>query len=268
MTSSTVGSFDAFGASTTTSERRRSRRRSTVRARSRARNHVGAAELDAHRQFPHALTHPGQLLPVVTLRHEPRRILHQHRAELPGLHQGSQRVDEARPHFVEGVGLEVVRVEVPLRRDVVREFVAEVAPQRGRAGRMPGEQRVRLDVHHEALRRAIDPRAGQLRGGREVVGAVDFDDREPAGIELQALLGGHRPSGIPVGLLGERLVGPRARADEDGSRSGHACQHARNRARTCTTRTRWRWKPGRCSCATATPSSAPRSRKADGTVGT
>ena len=138
-----------------------------------------------------------------------------------GPHQGSQRVDEARPHFVEGVGLEVVRVEVPLRRDVDREFVAEVAPQRGRAGRMPGEQRVRLDVHHEALRRAIDPRAGQLRGGREVVGAVDFDDREPAGIELQALLGGHRPSGIPVGLLGERLVGPRAGADEHASRSGH-----------------------------------------------
>ena len=108
-----------------------------------------------------------ELVAVVALRDEPLRILHEHRAELPGRHQRSQRVDEAGPHLVERVGLEVVRVEVALRRDVGGELVAQVAPQRRRPGRMPGEQRVRLDVHREPVGvRSTHVRASCGDGGK------------------------------------------------------------------------------------------------------
>ena len=79
---------------------------------------------------------------------------------------------------------------------------------------MTGEQRVGLDIEAKALRRALRPQARLLLSGRRVIGRVDLRDREPSRVELQPILGAHRPLRIPVGLLHERLVGPRARSAE------------------------------------------------------
>ena len=74
----------------------------------------GRTELDARGQAAEPRAHTFELLAVGALRGEPRRVLEQHRTELSRAIQWLECVDEPRPHLIERVVVEMVRVEVPL----------------------------------------------------------------------------------------------------------------------------------------------------------
>ncbi len=186
--------------------------------RHRAVDVVGAepavgAELDAGGHVAEPLAGPGQLLAVVLLGREPGRVLEQDRAQLADLAERRQRLDEAPPHLVDRVVGQVVGVDVLLVARLGVELVADVGPQRLGLRGVPGHEAVGLHVHHEPLRAAVGPALGELLGGRPVVRAVGLHHREPGGVEPQAVGRRHRAAGVPVGVLRERLVGPRAGPD-------------------------------------------------------
>src|SRR6266568_8047646 len=72
-----------------------------------------------------------------------------------------------------------------------------------------------LEVHREAVRRAVGPELGLLRIGERVVRRVVLDDRKVIGIEAKALVGLLRDALRVPPRRDEGRVGPRARADLD-----------------------------------------------------
>ena len=97
----------------------------------------------------------------------------------------------------------------------VGELLAQVPPQASRAGRVTGQERVRLDVEAKALGRALRPQPRLLLGRRRVVGRVDLGQRELARVEAQAApRRSSSAAGTTRASLHERTVGPRAASAE------------------------------------------------------
>ena len=59
--------------------------------------------------------------------------------------------------------------------------------ERARQDAVAGQQAERLDVEDELRRRALDPQLRVPLRGKRVVGGVDLDQREAAGVEAQAV---------------------------------------------------------------------------------
>src|SRR5262249_45789624 len=70
---------------------------------------AGRAQLDADRDLAEALAGQRELVAVVALRREPRRVLQQDGAEPARLEEWRQRLGKAAPHLVDGVGRQMVR---------------------------------------------------------------------------------------------------------------------------------------------------------------
>ena len=154
---------------------------------------------------------------------EPAWVLEQDRAELAGYPQRLESFDEPRPDLVAKVVGQVLGVDPRLGGQVVGEGGAQVLRQALRLGRLAGHQRVGLDVEGEVRRRARDPQLGGPRGRQRVVGGVDLDDREPAGVVAEALLGRVGAVGIEDAPGRHRRVGPRRGPDADRA-TGRGCQ--------------------------------------------
>ena len=92
---------------------------------------------------------------------EPARVLEQDRAELAGVLERLEPVREPGPDVVAQLVRQVLRVDARLLGQLRRERLAQVLREPLRLRRLPGHQRVRLDVEHEVRRRPLDP---QLRG--------------------------------------------------------------------------------------------------------
>src|SRR4051794_2069724 len=82
---------------------------------------------------------------------------------------------------------------------------------------MVRQERVRLDVEREVLRRALDPQHRVLLARREVVRRVDLDDRELLGVVAEPSFRRLRFGRIEVPVLDERRIGPARGADQDAS---------------------------------------------------
>src|SRR6266705_2073727 len=76
--------------------------------------------------------------------------------------------------------------------------------------------RERFDVEHESRRSPRHPQVRVLLLRHTVVGGVDLDQRELAGVELQALLGGLRVHRIDLAGVDQRLVDPARDAHPHG----------------------------------------------------
>jgi hypothetical protein len=73
-----------------------------------------------------------------------------------------------------------------------------------------GEQAEGLDVEDEAGRRAVHPEMGVALRRQCVIGRVDLDDGELAGIVDEPIRGGLRVGGIEGAGVDERPIGPAA----------------------------------------------------------
>ncbi len=133
-----------------------------------------------------------------------------------------------------GLG-QVLAVEVLLVAELLGQLLEQVLVERLALGRVVGEQRVRLDVEREVLRRPLDPQDGVLLARWEVVGRVDLDDRELLGVEAQPGLGALGLGRVEVPVLDEGRVGPARGADEDPA---HVSQPTGRSRRTNGDRTR------------------------------
>ena len=151
---------------------------------------------------------------------EPARVLEQDRAQLAGLGQGLEGVREARPDLVPDLVGQVLGVDPRLRGQLGGKRLAQVLGQPLDLGRLTGHQRVRLDVEGEVRWRPLDPQLGRPPGRQGVVGGVDLDDREPAGVVGQPLLGRVRRIGVEHAPGGHRRVGPRRGPDPDVAARG------------------------------------------------
>ena len=98
---------------------------------------------------------------------------------------------------------------------VDRQALAQVGRHLLELHRVARHQPERLDVHHEAVRRAVGPALHHLLGRDAVVRRVDLDGREALGVVGEALLR-RRARRVPV--LREGVVRPRARPDPDRRR--------------------------------------------------
>ena len=136
----------------------------------------------------------------------------------PGLLERLERVGEPRPHVVAQRVGQVLGVDARLGRDVLGQRGPQVLRQALGLGRLAGHERVRLDVEGEVGRRAGDPQLGGPSGGQRVVGRVDLDEREPARVVGESLLGRVGALGVEDAGGGHRRVGPRRGPDPDDAR--------------------------------------------------
>ncbi len=137
--------------------------------------------------------------------------LEQNPAELAGVTEGLQCVEEGSEHDAAGVPRRAVDAP-PL---VDRQPLAQLGRDLLELYRVPGHQAERLHVHHEPVRRSLGPAAHHLLRRDAVVRGVDFHRREVLGVPREA---GARRSARRIPVLDERIVGPRARADADRGR--------------------------------------------------
>ena len=172
-------------------------------------------ELDEHLVVLDLLARPGEVVEGGFLRDDVRRELEQETAELPSRAKRLER----RPEPPEDLGAKLTRRPVDPAAIVLRRLVAQVRRQLLDLHGMPGHDAERLDVHDEAVGRALGPALDHLLDGQPVVGRVHLDRVEVLGVEAEPRAGRH-PLWVPV--LRERLVGPRAGADSD--RRGHAAR--------------------------------------------
>ena len=107
----------------------------------------------------------------------------------PPARSGSRPSRNSPPDLVGQLGRQVAVVEPGLRGELLRKRRADLLRQPLRLGRLAGQQGVGLDVEREVRRRAGDPELGHPRHRQGVVRRVDLDQRELAGVVLEALLG-------------------------------------------------------------------------------
>ena len=183
---------------------------------------LGRAQLNASQGAPEAFGQAGQLVAVGAPRHEPWRVLEQHRPEAASFVQRAQGVQEPRPHFFQRVGRQMMGIDAALFGHIRRQLLADIWPQRGRVDGVPSQHPVSLYVEAKAVRDALGPRAGQFPGRGPVIGGVRFDQRKLPGVVAQPVLRAHRTFGVPSRLLGQGRVRPRARAHHQrGSAQRH-----------------------------------------------
>ena len=194
----------------------RSPRNLSVRSRFFSLNHEALRNSTAPvRPASRAGRPPLDLVAVLGRGEEPARVLEQDRAELPGLRERLEAVGEPRPDVVaERVG-QVLGVDPRLGGDLRRQGRPQVLRQPPGLGRLAGHQGVRLDVEDEVGRRPLDPELGRPARGERVVRRVDLDEREPAGVVRQPLLGRVGAVGVEDAGRGHRRVRPGRRADPD-----------------------------------------------------
>ena len=89
---------------------------------------------------------------------------------------------------------QVLGVDPRLGGQLGGQRLAQVLGQPLDLGRLTGHQRVGLDVEGEVRWRPLDPQLGRPPGRQGVVGGVDLDDREPAGVVGEPLLGACPPN--------------------------------------------------------------------------
>jgi hypothetical protein len=77
------------------------------------------------------------------------------------------------------------------------------------------EERERLDVEEEVLRRALHPEGGVALRGEPVVSAVHLDDGELLGVEAQPLFGRLDLRRVEAAAGHQAVLRPGAGADQD-----------------------------------------------------
>ena len=155
---------------------------------------------------------------------------------LPGAAQRLEALEEAAEHLA----AQLARRPVDLAALVDGHRVAQVFRQHLELHGMPRHQAERLDVHREAVRRAVCPALDHRLARKPVVRRVDLDRVEELRVPREPLLRGQLRR---IEVLRERVVGPGARADADGRR--HAFNSTRKapspgpssvRRRSCSSR--------------------------------
>jgi hypothetical protein len=127
---------------------------------------------------------------------------------LAGAAKGLDPVEEPRPDLVVDLAWEVAGVDALLVRDVRRERLPQVFRQALGFRRLPGHQRVRLDVEGEVGWRSLEPQLALPARGERVVRRVDLDDRELVRVIDEPVLRGVRVGRVEDAGRGHRRVGP------------------------------------------------------------
>src|SRR5688572_3300387 len=134
--------------------------------------------------------------------------------------QRVEREPEPLPDLLDRRVGKLVPVEASLVEQLLGELVLDVPVERLGLRRVVREERVCLDVEREMGRRAFDPELRVPLRRREVVGGVDFHQRELRGVELQSTLRRLRAGRVEVPVLDERGIRPRRGPDQDRA-TGH-----------------------------------------------
>ena len=173
------------------------------------------AELHRDAEVGEVLGALHQVLLVLARDHEPLGELEQDGPELAGGVKRHQRVVESLPHLVHQLRRQLLAVQVPLLGDLLGKLVPDVLVQAARPGGVVGQERVRLDVEREVLRRPLDPKDRVALGWRRVIRAVHLHDRKLLRVEAQAVLGAHALLRIEGPGLDQRGLSPPGDPDQD-----------------------------------------------------
>ena len=182
----------------------------------RSRNQDAVAQLHRSRDAAEPLGRVGEQRLVLGGGQEPARILQQDAAELAGLVQRVERVEEVRPHRVEQLG----RGD-PSRRCAPSPRRRRAAPRRASAGRRATSVgwpvisacAFTWKLKSAGVRSAQSARDGAL--GERVVARVHLDHGELRGVVAQPVLGRRDAARIEHAAAHHRRVGPRRGADAD-----------------------------------------------------
>ncbi len=166
-------------------------------------------ELDQHLVAAQLLLRPLEVLEREGLDDDVGRELHQDPAEFPRLAQRLERLVEA----AEDLRPKLARRAVDAAALVDGRLVAQVRRELLDLDRVARHHAERLDVHDEAVGRALGPALDQLPVGQAVVGRVRLDHVEAVGVVAQPLLGSLHPRRVEVAR--QRVVGPGTGPDPD-----------------------------------------------------
>ena len=172
------------------------------------------AQLDRDAERGEAVANAAELRLVRRRDREPHRELEQHDAELAGVVERGERIAKPPGQLAHDLDADVPGIDVRLLDDVAGQPLAHLARQPAHARVVLRQERVRLDVHREAVGRAPGPRRDPVGIGKRPVRRVVLDDRELRRVVAKLGLGAAHVLGIPA-ALDEHAVRPGCRTDLD-----------------------------------------------------
>ena len=164
------------------------------------------AELDQHLVITQLLACPAQVVERRILAHDVRGQLEENAAQLPCRAQRLERTEETLEHLTAKLARRPVDTTFVVRRRVV----PEVGRQLLELDRMTGHESEGLDVHDEAVGRALGPTLDHLLRRQAVVRGIHLDRVELLRVVPEPFAGRQARR---IEVLRERLVRPRAGSD-------------------------------------------------------
>ncbi len=155
-------------------------------------------------------------------------------------------------------GGKVFRVDASLLRRRGGERITDRARKARDLGRLPGQERVCLEVNDERRWGALRPKARRGGGWEGVVGRVDFDHREPCGVVAESCLRARGTCRVEDATRSQRSVCPTGRAHPNATarRSTIGCPPVSAACSIALARSRAAAGPGSCGDAVAASAGA------------
>ena len=148
----------------------------------------------------------------------PRRVLKKDGAQLPVFVQRENRVGEDPPGFIAHLAGDVLGIKSFLRRQLVRQRLAQGSRQALGLRRVAGHPAEGLHVEYEILWRARHPQLRDAPRRQRVVRRIHLDDRKDARVVLESCFGRCRSIRIENTRRDQGRIGPASRAEaHDGA---------------------------------------------------